>query len=519
MENPLILTFDVGTQSTRAMLVDKHGHIVDICKCNYEKPYFSTVEGYAEQKPDFYFEYMIKACNGLKEQAKELMDNIIGVTVTVIRDTVLCLDKNNKPLRDVIVWLDKREANPDELPSIPLGKKILFNLVGVNDTINMQQRQSACNWIMTKEKDLWERTSKFVMLPTYINYLLTGKLVDSIANQIGHVPFDYKNGKWMSKNGLTRFLFDVPTEKLCQLVKSGDIIGIISDDVSDRLQIKHGLPLIATGSDKSCETLGLSVTTKYKAAVSFGTTATVQFATPNYFEPSSNCPAYPSVVNGTYNPEIQIYRGYWMLSWYKKEFAEKEELEAKKLGTCAEELLNKHLNEIDPGCDGLILQPFWSPGVSNPLARGTITGFKDFHTRYHIYKAIIEGIDFALLEGLEQMERRGHQHIDEIYVGGGGSQSDEILQISANIFNRPVKRIQTHEACGLGAAAIGFVALNEYKNVDEAIKYMVQDKDVFYPEVKNAKLYHEIYTKVYKKLARQVDPLFKTMKGIEKEYE
>ena len=66
----------------------------------------------------------------------------------------------------------------------------------------------------------------------------------------------------------------------------------------------------------------------------------------------------------------------------------------------AEDLLNQRLKEIPPGCQGLVFQPYFTPGVSMPNAKGSVIGFSDFHTRIHIYRAIIEGINFALMEGM-----------------------------------------------------------------------------------------------------------------------
>ena len=508
---PLILTFDVGTQSCRAMLIDKKGNIIIKKQKHYEEPYFSKKEGYAEQKPSFYFDGMIECLDKLSKEAKEKMNNIKAATITCIRDSVLCLDKNNKPLRDIILWLDKREADVDDLPKISPVKETIFKLVGVSDMVNMQQRQSVCNWIMTKEKSIWEKTAKFVTLPTYLNYLFTGKLIDSIANQIGHIPTDYKNGCWM-KEGLTRFLFDVPLEKLCDLVKPGEELGELRPEICKKFNIPAKTKLIACGSDKGCETLGLSVITKDKAAVSFGTTATVQFMTPDYFEPTPFAPSYPAVIDKYYNPEIQIYRGYWMLSWFKNEFGKEESEVAKKKGCCTEEILNKYLKEIPAGCNGLILQPYWGAGVANPSAKGAIIGFSDIHGKKHIYRAIIEGINYGLLEGLETMEKRGKQKIKEIYLGGGGSQSDEICQITADMFNRPTKRIQTHEACGLGAAMVSFTAIGEFKTIEEACKSMVHDKDIFYPNKDNQKAYQKNY-KIYKKMYSKLEPLYRGLKG------
>lgn len=510
MSKELVLTFDIGTQSMRGLFVDKDGNIVDFEQIKYEKPYFSLNAGWAEQKPNFYYDILCEIGRKLSTRRPELMKEVIAVTMTTVRDTVLCLDDKNEPLRDIILWLDKREA--EHLPPLPKAKSLAFKAVGMGDTVLMQQRQSVCNWIMDKEPEIWHKTAKFVMLPTYLNYKLTGNLKDSAANQIGHVPFDYKNKKWMTERGLTRCLYDVPNEKLCELVKSGDTIGYITKNMSEISGIPDGLPLIATGSDKACETLGLSVTTKKKAALSFGTTATIQFTTKDYFEPLPFAPSYPAVPNDMYNAEVQIYRGYWMISWFKKEFAAKEVEQAKMEGTSAEALLNKRLKEVPAGSDGLMLQPYWSPGVITPNARGAIIGFSDVHTRVHIYRAIIEGIGYGLMDGLYSMEKRGKQKIEELYVGGGGSQSDEICQITANMFGLPVKRIQTHEACGLGASMVAFIAKGIYKDYDEAIKNMVRVKDTFIPDEKEHEIYQRLYKEIYCDIYNRLEPLYKKIK-------
>ena len=122
----------------------------------------------------------------------------------------------------------------------------------------------------------------------------------------------------------------------------------------------------------------------------------------------------------------------WLISWFKKEFAEKEVEQAKLQGTSAEELLNKRLKEIPAGCDGLLFQPYFTPNVTMPSARGAIIGFSDQHTRIHIYRAIIEGINFALIEGMKLLEKRSGHAFEEIRLAGGGSQSDEICQITAD---------------------------------------------------------------------------------------
>jgi len=126
--NPVVLTIDLGTQSVRAMLVDKYGNILHKIKYSYEKPYYSIYPGWAEQEPDVYWNAVCYVTKRLKFEAPNIWENIIAVTITTIRDTCICVDKNGKPLRDFILWLDKRRCEMKE--PIPFPSSMLFSMAG-----------------------------------------------------------------------------------------------------------------------------------------------------------------------------------------------------------------------------------------------------------------------------------------------------------------------------------------------------------------------------------------------------
>ena len=499
MSDPLVLTFDIGTQSARAILVRADGGFADMTHEKYETPYISRQPGWAEQSPDFYYDAIAALSKELLARNADRLGDIVAVTVTSIRDTILCLDKDRRALRDIILWLDKRRARWHG--QIPPVKNALFRLVGMGEAVKNIYGVTAVNWLKQNEPELWEKTDRYVMLPTYLNYKLTGELKDSAANMIGHVPFNYKKRDWMAEGELTRCVCEVPREKLCDLVPSGAEIGKITEEAAAATGIPAGLPLIATGSDKGCETLGLSVVHPHQAAVSFGTTATLQMAVKDYFEPQPFMPAYPAVPNDLYNPEFEVYRGFWMLSWFIEQFGAGDRAEAEKRGCSAEQLLDERIGDIPPGCEGLLLQPFWTAGITNPNARGAIVGFTDSHTRYHLYRAIIEGICMELYHGLSTMEKRSGQRVTELYAGGGGARSDIVCQIAADIFGLPVRRSQTHETSAVGSSMVAFIARGIYKDYDDAIAHMVRLRDEFLPDPDNHRLYMEYYEKAYHRLA------------------
>lgn len=203
-----------------------------------------------------------------------------------------------------------------------------------------------------------------------------------------------------------------------------------------------------------------------------------------------------------------------MVKWFKDEFADKEVREAIELGIVPEDVLNRLLAEAAPGSMGLVVQPFWAPGLSEPIAKGAMIGFGDVHNKAHVYRAIIEGLAYGLREGVEKIEKRGDFRFDKLVVSGGASQSDSICQISADVFNRPVVRGRTYESSGLGAAIITAFGTGIYKSVEEAVGSMVDGVSVFVPDPENSGIYQRLYQNVYQKMYKSLEPFYKEIQEI-----
>lgn len=503
-ELPLVLTIDFGTQSLRAALINKKGEIEGIIKKPYKPPYISPEKGQIEQKPDFYYDQLVASLKELSEKYKDKLNRIKGSTLSTFRDTAVLLDKNFKPLRNSILWLDQRMAKASEkYPSI---YKAIFALVGMSETIKLNRSRTIAHWIKENQPEIWANTYKYVNISTYLIYKLTGNLVDSVASVAGHYPINFKKGQWYKDGAMKGVIFGIPSSMLCELKKPGEVLGEISEEICRLTSLPRGIKIYASGSDKACETVGLGALNKEVGAISYGTASTIEVSNQKYHEPEPFLPAYPAAVNDWYNMEVQIYRGYWMLTWFTQNFANELIDESKIQSLTVEEMLNKDLERIPPGSDGLVLQPYWGPGLRRPLAKGGVIGFSDVHTREHLYRAIIEGIAYALREGLEGIEKSQHHKVKKLMISGGGSQSDAICQITADVFGLPVSRVQTYETTSLGAAISTFVAIHEYDSVESAIKEMVHPSKPFLPNSEAHeqynKLYHHVYLKIYPKLKK-----------------
>lgn len=496
----VVLVFDIGTQSTRALLVSSEGEILAKAQKGHHPAYHSPHSGWAEQEPDFYYQNLCRVSRQLKESFPKFFARIEAVTLTTIRCTSVCVGRDGRPLRPAILWLDQRRAAGK--PKMKPWASAAIKAVGMTKAIELQYQKSHCNWIRENEPDIWDRTRKYVLLSTYLNYRLTGRMADSTASMVGYIPYDFKNRRWKKANDLVRPVFDIPNEMMCELIPPGEYIGSLTAEAAEDLGLPGKLKLIATGTDKACEVLGLGCVNKKRAAFSFGTTATVTFTTSEYMEPESFIPPYDSILPGRYMPEIEIFRGYWLISWFKKEFAQKEVMDAIAEKVQPEEILNRRLKEIPAGCQGLLLQPYFTPNLTMPEAKGAVIGLSDVHTRIHLYRAIIEGINFALMDGMRHMEKKGKFRFEEIRVGGGGAQSSEICQITADMFGLPVVRTQTYEVSGIGSAIPAFVTLGVFEDYKEALRHMVHKKEVFQPD----RHQHIIYERLYEEVYRQIYP-------------
>ncbi|WP_085299599.1 FGGY-family carbohydrate kinase [Cognaticolwellia mytili] len=511
----LILTIDNGTQSVRALIFDLQGNLVAKSRIELEA-YFSNNPGWAEQEADYFWQMLAQCCQQLWQQ-NDVIENgyrerITAVTVTTQRGTVVNLDKNDKPLRPAILWLDQRLCQQNK--AMPWYWRAAFATIGQSKVIDYFRRKSQANWLEQNEPSVWQQTEKYLLLSGFLTHKLTGQFKDSVGSIVGYLPFDYKKQNWAGRWDWKWHALPVKPSMLPTLVKPGEVLGTITETAAKATGLKAGIKLIASASDKACEVLGSGCISPDTASLSYGTTATINTNNAKYVEPQAFIPPYPSAIPEHFNSEVMIYRGFWMVNWFKKEFGQSEIEKAQTLGVSAESLFDQLVAQVPPGSMGLMLQPYWSPGLKNLEAKGAIIGFGDVHTRAHIYRSILEGLAYALREGKESLEKRQKKKITRLIVSGGGSQSDAALQLTADIFNLPAHRPHTFETSGLGAAINAAVGKGYFDNYQQAIDAMTRIEQSFLPNKQNVQLYNKLYSRVYKKMYRQLKPIYQDIKKI-----
>ena len=213
-----VLALDVGTQSVRAMVFDPAGTLEAIAKVPIE-PYVPGPPGCCEQDADLYWRALGEACQRLFASPRVRRDSLAGVALTTQRGTVVVTDEHGEPLRRAMVWLDRCRA--EGLPRIGGRWGLAFKAARVSDTVATFRAEAEANVLARDEPELWSRVRRFLLLSGFLTHRLTGEFVDSVAAQVGYVPFDYKRQAW-AKAGDWRWLaLPVRPEWLPRLVPPG----------------------------------------------------------------------------------------------------------------------------------------------------------------------------------------------------------------------------------------------------------------------------------------------------------
>ena len=512
MNGKYFLSIDNGTQSVRAMVFDGQGQLIAKSKIEIE-PYFSNQKGWAEQNAEYFWNSLCQACLELWPKLSISKELIAAVSVTTQRATIVPMGIDNQPLRPAITWLDQRQVQTK--PKLGKLESVIMGIIGAKPLVDLMHAEAEANWIQQNEPEIWKQVHKFLLLSGYHNYKLTGNYKDAVASTVGFIPFDYKTQEWADQKDWKWRAMPIRSEMLPEVLPAGSVLGEITEAAAEQTGIPKGLPLIACGSDKACEVLGTGCIDNETGSLSYGSLATLNITSDKYLEAIPFYPAYPGVIPNTFNIEMMIQRGYWMVSWFKKEFGLQEEQLAKEKNLQPETLFDELLAKVPPGSDGLMLQPYWSPSNGDgPETRGAIIGFNEDHTRAHLYRAMIEGLTYALRESKELLERRTKKSISRLVVSGGGSQSDEVMQITADIFGMTVFRPHTFETSSLGAAIASAVGIGLYQDFTYAVEKMTHAGDRFDPIDANKEIYNDLYNKVYKKMYSNLKPSYEAIKSV-----
>lgn len=492
----VLLALDSGTQSSRALLFDTEGNVVGSGQ-KLHAPMLYPEPGAVEQEPRDIRDCLFNSIRECVENWGGDPNDIAGASLTTQRSCVITTDSKGAPLRDAVSWLDRRVASVDSEPSFFL--RTVLKAMGENALVPRLLAKSVPRQWRERNPELFENIAWVAPLEAWLHHQLTGQMSLAPGGIAGPWPFDCKKRNW-ADSSLLYALLGFEKAWLPKIVEPGDLIGNLTEQAAKKTGLKPGMPFFACGGDKQAEALGAGVRAKHRgvAAVSLGTGSSISIP---WAKPVQHRKYFwitmASAEKESWSLEYLIFRGLWTVRWFANELGRDLEPVAKRSGNPVEALLCDEAEKTPPGSDGLVTWPRWSPTLQHPFETGTAVGFRETHTRGHFFRSLLEGIAYDLRRGLEILEKATGTKIHSIRVGGGGSRSDIVVQILADVLGLPVFRPHSEELAARGAAIVAAAGANVYSSIDEAIEKMVPEAPVVQPDPVNCATYEKIYRRVY----------------------
>ena len=468
--NKYVMGIDNGSQSTKVAIYDVEGNEVAFGSFQLKET-LSPEPGVVIHPDDDLWDSVHGAIKNCLAHFTGDPKDIAGIGLCTIRCCRVLLKENGHLAYPVISWMDSRLNNP---------------YVHSDDQVKYVTTTSG-----------------------YLGFRLTGELKDSASNYEVHWPLDRETLDWskdeevFEANGLKR-------EMVFDLVKPGEKLGMLRQELVEEFGFHHDIPVVATANDKAVEALGSGMKDEGTIMISLGTFISSMLLRNEFKENAVNFFPTLACIPFKYVYESNgIRRGMWTVSWFKKLIGEEFVTEAGKLGVSEEEYLNRRAQDVPVGSDGLITILDWLATPSMPYRKGIMIGFDQRHTKYHIYRSILEAISFNIKSNIDDMLSEINVTLKDLVVIGGGSKSDVMMQIIADLFGLPVHRRSGSSSACLGAAICVCQHLGIYNDFYEAASKMVKTQQTFIPNQNNHVLYNTINDTVVKNVRVYTDEILK----------
>lgn len=457
-----IITIDVGTSGMKACIFNEHGNILFTSSSEYS-PSFKP-PSLVEQNPNDWLEAMNLT---LKETGDYINKNNIipeAIAITSQRASVIAVDEKGKPLRDAIMWQDKRTVDICDKMEEKMTIKEIYQKTGLR--VNPYFSLPRILWIKENEKEIYNKTHKFLGVQDFLVYQLTGEFKTDWSQASRTMLMDIENFKW--DDDLIQ-IFELDPKKLCDLVPPGAKGGSLTSEIAEKTGIKEGTPVIISGGDQQNAALALKIIKAKMIQANTGTGSFVMaYSEKPIFDEKLRVVCSASAIPGKWIVEAGIFNTGAIYKWFRNQYG---------YDMSSFDDINAEALESPIGSNGVILIPHFEGSAApywNPLAKGLFFNISLGSSRGDMARSIIEGIALEISENVLLIETLVGR-IDSVSVAGGMTKFSLFNEIQANAFNKDVIKYQNSEATALGASISAFVSLGVYDSFEEAFEQMVDD--------------------------------------------
>lgn len=498
-----VIGCDIGSQSTKAMLVSVEGVVIGEASENYSIDYPQPL--WAEQPVEHWITALTVAVRRLLAETHVRAEAVHAIALAAQVDGLVLVDKAGQPLRSALIWMDRRAGEQCEVARQHLKADDVFQLTGLN--LDPTHVAPKIRWLADHQPELYKRAAYFLLPGSYMAYYLTGEMAVDYSNASSTLLMDVGAKTW---SAVMCEAFGIDRTRLARLDAATRPLGTLRPTVADALGLKANIWVMVGGGDEHAACLGAGVVQPGLVGDIAGTAEPVCAASARpTFDPThlieTHCHAEPDL----WLLENPGFVSGGNVRWYRDHFSPLEVRAAQAQNQSPYALLDAGAAHVPPGAQGVIFLPCLMGAVAptwNETARGVFFGFTLAHTRDHFTRALLEGSAYAVRDITDQMQAMGLA-LTEMRVVGGGAKSRLWNQIKADVTSLPVAVPAIAETTALGAALLALVGSGAYNTLAEACQQTVHIRDRYEPQPSAQAIYADMYA-LYRQTYFALQPVF-----------
>ncbi len=477
------LGLDVGTGSTRALLVDRDGRVRAAFSAPHEEMQMARPL-WAEQDPDNWWLAAKSAIRGVLREAGVDGSAVAGIGLTGQMHGLVLLDQHGKVVRPALIWCDQRSQKQVDAINAQLGAPAVLRAIA-NPMLTGFTLPKLL-WVRDNEPEQFGAVRHLLLPKDYIRYKLTGEFATDVSDASGTGLFDVAHRKWseeiVSGLGLNRSI-------LPQAYESSQATGEVTEEAAKITGLAPGTAVVGGAGDQAASAVGNGIVMPGAMSCTIGTSGVVfAYLEKPAYDPQGRVHTFCHAIPDAWHVMGVTQGAGLSFQWFRNRFAPDSSYDE----LTAEAALSP------AGAQGL----FWLPylmGERTPHldanARGGWIGLTARHERKDLVRSVLEGVCYSQRDGLEIISQLGARP-SVVRLSGGGAKSAFWHQLFADILATRMAVLETQEGSAYGAALLAMVGTGEYESVRELCDAVIREVAVEEPEPDASAGYEKRY-KIY----------------------
>ena len=459
---PLLMGVDIGTSSVKAQVVDDQGRRRALCSQAVE---YARTGGGAEFNPDCLWERVAAAIQGALS-AVESPREVVAVSCVSVGESGVLVDGGGEVCCPSLAWYDPRPRQQMAELAEEFGEEELTRRSGMR----LSPIAGLCKlmWMRDHRPDALERARHWLHVSEFAAFRLCGVAASDFSHAGRTLLLDFADKNW---NG--RLLADrgLPDHLLPPILDNGAALGLILPDVADALGLSRECQVAVGGHDHIIGMLACGAFDADTMLDSIGTAEAVALPIPTPLTDGS----WPGlgIEQGMlkFGEESLCYLVSGLqaasasIDWFRENLSDDDDFAT----------LAGAANKAPPGSNGVLFLPYLrgiSPPHPQPGTHGIFLNLGSDAGRGEMYRALLEGLAFDARKMADLLLRlaRLDSLPGRIVVSGGSSQNRLLLQIKANVFDRPLQVSADPQSVSLGAAMLAGLGGGVFPNWRESVR-------------------------------------------------